>query len=228
VAETDGFGGRGGGMGRFFANSTVGFLPVVQLGAFADGRIAVLDSSTYEIDIIGVLGGVEATIGRDISPRVVTEALIEMETDRRIAEIEAGNSPLLQGISAFGFGGGGGGNRGGGGRGGGLDQGAISQIIMERELEQLAQMEYAEEVPVVRVMVVDRAGRIWIERTPERLQGPGPIDVLSIDTGYLGTFEAGSFTMPSAFGPNGLVAFIERDEYDVPTVMVGRLSVPLR
>jgi hypothetical protein len=34
--------------------------------------------------------------------------------------------------------------------------------------------------------------------------------------------------LPAAFGPEGLVAFIERDELDVPTVVVKRLPAVLR
>ena len=51
----------------------------------------------------------------------------------------------------------------------------------------------------------------------------GPIDVLTIDGGYVGTYPAGALQMPAAFGPDGLVAFIETDELDVETVVVRRL-----
>ena len=34
--------------------------------------------------------------------------------------------------------------------------------------------------------------------------------------------------MPSAFGPDGLVAFVERDELDVQTVVVKRLPGGVR
>lgn len=57
---------------------------------------------------------------------------------------------------------------------------------------------------------------------------PGPIDVLTPAGQYVGTFATGSMTLPAAFGPDGLVAFIERDEFDVPTVAVKRLPAVLR
>jgi hypothetical protein len=216
-------------MERVFRATSAGFIPLVHFGTFADGRVAVVDSSTYRIEIIGAEGGLEKTIEREILPRPVTEALKKLETDRRIAEIEAGNSPLLQGITASGFPGGGGGGGGGrGGFGGGMEQAMMTQMIIQAELEQIAGMDYAPEVPVIRLMKTDRAGRIWVERTPETLQGPGPIDVLSVDTGYMGTFPAGTIRIPDAFGPDGLVAFVERDEYDVATVVVKRLGAPLR
>ena len=56
----------------------------------------------------------------------------------------------------------------------------------------------------------------------------GPIDLLTADGGYLGTYPADATRMPSAFGPDGLVAFIERDELDVPTVVVRRLPSDVR
>lgn len=56
----------------------------------------------------------------------------------------------------------------------------------------------------------------------------GSIDLLTPDGRYLGTFAAEATTMPSAFGPDGLVAFVERDELDVPTVVVRRLPSEIR
>ena len=56
----------------------------------------------------------------------------------------------------------------------------------------------------------------------------GPIDVLTADGDYIGTFSAGTPGMPAAFGPEGLVAFIELDELDVATVVVRRLPATLR
>jgi len=45
---------------------------------------------------------------------------------------------------------------------------------------------------------------------------------------YVGTFAAGSMKLPGAFGPGGLAAFIERDELDVPSVVVKRRPAVLR
>ena len=40
--------------------------------------------------------------------------------------------------------------------------------------------------------------------------------------------EAGAIQLPSAFGPEGMVAFIETDELGVSTVVVKRLSTTLK
>jgi len=39
------------------------------------------------------------------------------------------------------------------------------------------------------------------------------------------TVESDAFVIPDAFGPNGLAAFIETDELDVPRVVVKRLTM---
>ena len=55
------------------------------------------------------------------------------------------------------------------------------------------------------------------DRGDEGTEG-NPIDLISSDGRYLGTFAPGSTAMPSAFGPNGLAAFVETDDLDVPYV----------
>ena len=71
-------------------------------------------------------------------------------------------------------------------------------------------------------------GTIWVRRRGEEPAGDGPIDLLTADGRYLGTLPADATAMPRAFGPEGLVAFVERDELDVPTVVVKRLPPELR
>jgi len=78
-------------------------------------------------------------------------------------------------------------------------------------------------VPVIKEMAVDGEGRIWITRTAADGEAGGPTDVLALDGEYLGTLAAGDFRIPDAFGPNGLMAYIETDELDVPSVNVVRL-----
>ena len=57
-------------------------------------------------------------------------------------------------------------------------------------------------------------------------QGPGPIDVIAPEGEYLGTVP--DSRMPNAFGPDGLVAYVRLDEFDVPTVVVRRLPRAVR
>ena len=74
-------------------------------------------------------------------------------------------------------------------------------------------------------MTVDWAGQIWIQRTGRRVGDPWHVDVVDRDGRYVGTVESDEFVIPDAFGPNGLTAFIETDELDVPRVVVKRLTM---
>ena len=48
------------------------------------------------------------------------------------------------------------------------------------------------------------------------------MDILDSDGGYLGTVFPELGRIPDAFGPNGMVAFIEEDELGIPRVEVRR------
>ena len=52
--------------------------------------------------------------------------------------------------------------------------------------------------------------------------------MLKPDGTYVGTLPAGQIKMPDAFGPDGLAAFIETDEFDVPVITVRRLPQQIR
>ncbi len=79
------------------------------------------------------------------------------------------------------------------------------------------------ELSVIQALTVTWDGEIWVQR---REQEPGddtgPIDVLTPDGRYMGTYPAGAVALPDALGPEGLAAFIEKDEMDVETVVVKR------
>ena len=89
--------------------------------------------------------------------------------------------------------------------------------------EAIENLRFAEEVPVVRGLAVTWDGLIWVVRRGEEPVSDGPIDVLSPAGRYLGSYRTGTTEMPDAFGPDGLVAFIERNEMDVQTVVVKRV-----
>ena len=89
--------------------------------------------------------------------------------------------------------------------------------------EAIENLRFAEEVPVVRGLAVTWEGLIWVLRRGEEPVSDGPIDVLSPAGRYLGSYRTGTTEMPDAFGPDGLVAFIERNEMDVQTVVVKRM-----
>ncbi len=81
----------------------------------------------------------------------------------------------------------------------------------------------ADEVPVVGD-VEDWEDRIWVTRRgADGDRDGGPTDIVTPDGRYIGTLAADGLQTPAAFGPDGLLAYIERDELDVPTVRVIRL-----
>ena len=67
-----------------------------------------------------------------------------------------------------------------------------------------------------------------MQRTGEEPESDGPIDVLTTEGEYVGTYRTGTTEMPDAFGPDGLAAFIELYEFDVPSVVVRRLPTGRR
>ena len=84
------------------------------------------------------------------------------------------------------------------------------------------------EVPVVRGLSATWEGSVWVRRRgDEPWNDEGPIDVLSSEGAYLGTLAQGT-AMPAAFGPEGLAAYLETDEFDAVTVVVRRLTSEAR
>ena len=67
-----------------------------------------------------------------------------------------------------------------------------------------------------------------MQRSGEEPNTDGPIDVLTAEGDYVGTYRTGATEMPDAFGPDGLAAFIEFDDYDVASVVVRRLPSEVR
>ena len=87
---------------------------------------------------------------------------------------------------------------------------------------------YYHEIPVVHGLSTTWAGRIWVQRRGDEPESAGPIDVLTPEGEYVGTYRTGAAEMPDAFGPDGLAAFIELDDFEVASVVVRRLPTEVR
>ena len=96
--------------------------------------------------------------------------------------------------------------------------------IFRVERESADRLTFADEVPVIANIAVDWENRIWVARTGEAGFGRGPTDIVTPDGGYIGTLPADGVRIPSAFGPNGLMAYIETDEVGIQVVRVIRLN----
>ena len=87
----------------------------------------------------------------------------------------------------------------------------------------IERLEFHTELSVVRGLGTTWDGHIWVLRRGEGPTDDGPIDLLAPDGRYLGSFPAGTTELPTAFGPDGLVAIVERNELGVQTVTVKRV-----
>ena len=91
---------------------------------------------------------------------------------------------------------------------------------MRRSIDELT---FYSELSVVRGLGTTWDGRIWVRRRGEGPHDDGPIDVLAPEGRYLGSYRAGTMELPTAFGPDGLMAFVETNELDVQMVVVKRV-----
>lgn len=192
---------RPGEMSVSIGGGVPAFTPSLAWGVLPDGGAAYFQTAEYAVTIAGPDGTHVRTLQRPIEPRRTTNRDQEDERERRWADFEAGGGPQVRIVEN---------DRE-------LDASAERRRIFER---MMAELQFAEVIPVLSGMAVDREGRIWVQRSGRRVMEQGPVDVLGADGSYLGTVE--DLTLPNAFGPGGLTAVIETDEYDVPRVVVKR------
>lgn len=91
------------------------------------------------------------------------------------------------------------------------------------EREGVEELVFADEVPVIGDIEVDWEDRIWVTRRSADGDREGPTDIVTPDGRYIGTLAVDGLRPPDASGPDGLLAYIELDEFDLPTVRVIRL-----
>lgn len=193
----------GGRRMRISMAPMVAFQAGLHVGALSDGRVVVADSVGYRVKIVDQAGGV-TTLERPIEPIAVTEEIRERERELRLAGIQTGAGRMIVL---------------GGSGGGSVDPDAMRRMMEER----VESMQFAAEIPVIADVAVDGSDRIWVERSAEPGE-EGPIDIVGPDGHYYGTIAAGGPRIPDAFGPDGLMAYIETDELDVQRIRVARLQ----
>lgn len=189
------------------------FEPALLWDVLSDGGIVYSDSTAYEIKVTDRAGRVTQTLRRDLHPEPVTRRTREAAREHRLREMEEGRG------FAAGF---------GEGAGAEMPPG-FADGMRESMRAAIEDREFFDVVPVLRAMRATRDGALWVERNGEQPWTEfGPIDVMRVDGEYVGTFAAGATKMPDAFGPDGLVAFVELDELDIPSIVVRRLPVEVR
>lgn len=178
------------------------FEPGLHVAALPDGRLAVADSVGYRIKLIRD-GEVVGVLERPIPPARVTPEIQEAERRRRLEGVErmgVQGRALVQGPG-----------------------GAMPFDARQMERERIASMVFADEIPVIERLAVDPEGRIWVQRTGPRPGVDGPTDLLTPEGRYLGTIPSDGLRIPAAFGPDGLLVYVTRDEMEVPVLEVRQL-----
>ena len=191
------------------------FDPGLFVGPLPGGGLAFSDSTAYAIKLTERDGTVSRIHSRPLHPQPVTDRILEAEIEHQLAEyaqLEASMSGRPR-ITVDGS--------------GNVVDGVPRDIMLEGLLRSrrmyLEALPAADEVPVVLDLRTTWEGRIWVRRRAQDLIGDGPIDVLTMDGRYLGSYP-GDTVMPTAFGPAGLLAFVEIDDLGVNTVVVKRQS----
>ncbi|MDE2655822.1 MAG: hypothetical protein OXI71_18665 [Gemmatimonadota bacterium] len=105
----------------------------------------------------------------------------------------------------------------------GLEKVLGSVDLPESIRGQIENEDFYHELSVIRGLEVTWDGRIWVLRWGAEPWSYGPIDVVTADGRYLGSYPADTTVLPAAFGPDGLAAFIETNELGVQTVIVKRM-----
>ena len=184
------------------------FEPGFLVSVLPDGGIVHSDSSAYAVKVTPPgTRDVTRIIRRPFDPEPVTEAVREAHQERTAAARSAFGGTGSRRLMIV-------------GAAQGNNPGPEAMFDLEDR--------YYHEIPVLRDLATTWEGRIWVRRGGEEPDSDGPIDVLTAEGAYVGTYGTGATEMPDAFGPDGLAAFIELDEFDVASVVVRRLPTEVR
>ena len=190
-------------------NNQVGFEAGFHWDVLPDGTIAWSDSTAYAIKFARPEEAVHDVVERPFSPEPVTARIRQAEIERTLAELEDPDDPRLVEAREM--------------------AAAMAPGMMDAMREAIEEMDFRDEVPVVRGLKATWEGGVWVQRRGEEpWDDDGPVDVFDSERGYLGTLGVAGGGMPAAFGPDGLVAYWELDELDVPTLVLRRLPEGVR
>lgn len=196
-------------VGELFAD--LHLAPRFHWDVLPDGTIAYSDSSTYEIKLAEAGGGpVVEVLRRPHAPEAVDRRVRSRVIDHEIRELELANEGLA-------------------GESDNELAAALLSAFINSSREQIENRPFFTEVSVVRAIRAAWEGALWIQRRGvDPWDDDGPIDVFGSDRSYIGTYDPGDTGIPAAFGPDGLAAFWEFDELDVPSIVVKRLPMEVR
>ncbi len=191
------------------------FEPPLLAGVLPNGGIVYSDSSAYALKVTRPdAGEVTRIIRRPIRPKPVTprierEHREKREREEREAARRGATGGSMQ-IRLF--------------TPSGRNPGELNATMAL----DMPEPTYYPELSVLRDLSATWEGSIWVHRRGDEPESDGPIDVVTADGRYVGTFPKDATEMPDAFGPDGMAAFVELDEFEVASVVVRRLPAAVR
>ncbi|MCY3700962.1 MAG: hypothetical protein OXH46_15190 [Gemmatimonadetes bacterium] len=189
-----------------------GFEPEVLFDVLPSGAIALSDSSGYALKLTDPSGTVSRILRRPLQPQPVTDEMKRSEREH-LLEIRRSRRDTWFGTPT-------------------PEMIALVNEVKTAWLAAAENMRFFPEVPLIAAVRATWDGTLWVQRSTESgSDEPGLIDVIAPNGRYVGTLAPGTATlpdMPAAFGPDGLVAFIDTDALDVPVITVRRLPPGIR
>lgn len=195
------------------AMSISAFEPSLLWTPLPGGGVAAMNTADYRVGIVDAHGKPLHWIERPITPRKVTDA----DKKRFLENRKSGTGAVGGGGSVVAF------STRVGGSGGSGASGRASPPSMRVDASDIreADVNWGETIPVVTALGTDSFGRLWIQRSAADGQD-GPIDLVDSSFRYLGTLPGQQ--MPRAFGPDGRLAYVIRDDLDVQHVVVKQIG----
>ncbi len=210
VSQSTSSGAGGGQQVRMTRRPPPAFTPSTLVGVLPDGNVALSFTSGYTVRIVDLDGQTLRYLQRPVRTRLVTDRDREQARQARREAMATGRGRVT--ISM-----------GGGGGGGTPGLAAPSNAEIERLM---GEMEFADTVPALQGLRVSPSGKLLVERAGTSVGDPGPVDVVTPQGQYLGTFTG--VGLPDAISRSGLAAFVEDDEDGVQRVVVRQLPAGWR
>lgn len=186
------------------------FTPATMWGVLPNGSVVVNYDLGYKLQVVRE-GKVERILERPFTARKVTENDKNRERAQRRQQMASGRGNMVFSRTEQ--------------RGSGPARGSTSAggAVPKEEIDRmLADMTFAEYIPVLAGMYVDPRGRLWVQRSGREVGQDGPIDLINANGSYVGTVSGQR--LPVAVSPSGRAAYVERDEEtDVEKVVVRKL-----
>lgn len=185
---------------RIVTTPTPTFTPPILFGVLPGGETVLGYTPGYTLRVLDAQGRTLRYLQRPYRPRPATERDRQRAREQALERIRSGEGVITIG--------------------GGGDAGMAARVRQQREAD-IANMQFADTIPALAALRVTGSGTLWIERTAQEVGDAGPIDIVKPEGRYVGTLTG--LALPAAISRGGLAAFIERDELDVPMVVVRRL-----